>query len=190
VLWLWQILWHRTDFGTDRTWPRFLPVLPVLIALACGGSYFVGRQLEPPHSPEFLRSIQKINQIADYIFTTSRAAHLAVPNVGVDRIVDFIDGRILRVMCYERHKTWITFGVHLPDSILAGPDETVLFKLRHSDFMILTNYAPNNGYWPYDQQMQRLYPELRAWCDDNLVLVDNFYAFGRNMTFYQRRGLP
>jgi len=190
VLCLWQFLWNQIEFGPGRVWTCLLPALPALAALAAGGTYFILRELRQPHTPKFLESAIKVNQVSDYIFRTVRAGHIAQPSVGVDQIVDFIDGRILRLVCYERHGVWIPFGVHLPDSILTGPDETVFFKLRDTDFMILTDWMPGNGYWPYDQQMRRLYPQLKAWCDQNLRLVDTFTIFGREMSLYQRRNLP
>jgi len=190
VLWLWQALWCRLDFRSDQTWRRWLPVLPAVAALAAGGTFFVQRETTPPHRPGFLDSARQVNQVADYIYAAVRAAHLSTPDVGVDRIVDYLDGRILRLMCYERHKVWINFGVHLPDSILTGPDEIVFFKLQHCDFMILTDYMPGHGYWPYDQQMERLYPQLKAWCETHLKVAETFSVFERDMTLYQRREIP
>ena len=104
--------------------------------------------------------------------------------------MDYIDGRILRLMCYERHKVWIPFSVNLPDSILAGPDDLVLYKLQLCDFMILTDYMPGHGYWPYDQQMHRLYPQLKAWCEAHMKAAETFSVFERDMTLYQRREIP
>ncbi len=190
VLWLWQTLWKRIDFRPDRTGFRLLPLLPALGAVAAGGSYFTIQQLRSPHSPEFVQGAEKVNQLSDYIYHTVRTARLPTPSVSIDRIVDFMDGRILRVVCYERHQTWVTFGVHLPDSILAGDDATVFFKLKESDFVVLTDYSPDSGFWPYDQQMKRLYPELKDWCDEHLRLVENFRVFGRDMSLYQRTSLP
>ncbi len=190
VLWLCHILWNRIAFFPGWAGQRLLPVLPALVALTAGGVYFTSRELHSPHNPGFLLSAQTINRLSDNIFNRVRTGNIAHPSVGVDQIVDFMDGRILRLICYERHKIWIPFGVHLPDSILAGPDETVFFKVRESDFMILTDQMPGNGHWPYDQQMRRLYPELKAWCNANMALVEYFSAFDRNMSLYQRREHP
>jgi hypothetical protein len=185
VLWLWQFIWRRIEFRTDRAGYRMLAGVAALVA---GGTFFALRQFTPPR-PEFVEGARKVNQLADDIFAKATSAKLANPNVSIDRIVDFMDGRILRVMCYERHKTWVDFGVHLPDSILEAPDATVMFKLKYSDFVLLTHYMPDHGYWPYDRQMLRLYPQLKAWCDENLELVETFTVFERNMSYYQRRNL-
>lgn len=190
VLWLWRALWVWMDPGAPGTLPRILTALPAIAAIAAGGYYFSSQELRPPHSRDFLEGARHVNRLADYIFRTVRAGNLSNPSVGIDQIADFMDGRILRVICYERHKTWINFGVNLPDSILAGPDEAVLFKLTLCDFMFITDWMPHDGYWPYDKQMRRLYPQLKSWCDANLVLIDTFTAFEREMSVYQRKGLP
>jgi hypothetical protein len=49
---------------------------------------------------------------------------------------------------------------------------------------------PGSGYWPYDQQMRRLYPQLKAWCDDQLHKVGPYSLFGRRMSLYERRDNP
>lgn len=190
VLWLWQALWSRIEFRPERRWLRLLPCLPALAALAAGGTYFARCELRSPHHPQFIEGANKVNWLADYIFTKVQARNLTHPSVGVDQIVDFIDGRILRVMCYERHRTWIAFGVHLPDSILAGPDGAVFFKLRDTDFMLLTDQMRGDGHWPYDKQMRRLYPQLKDWCNEHLISVDSFNVFGRDMTLYMRPATP
>jgi hypothetical protein len=56
--------------------------------------------------------------------------------------------------------------------------------------MLLTDEMPGLGHWPYDQQMRRLYPQLRNWCDSHLQAVATFHVFGRHMTLFQRREFP
>jgi hypothetical protein len=164
--------------------------VPAVAALIAGGAYFLRVQLRPPHPADFLASAGRINAVADYLFRTSRAAGLTRPRVGIDSIVDYLDGRILRVVCYERHGVDLDFAVNLPDSILASSDELVFYKLRECDFVILTDRQSGHGHWPYDQQMIRLYPQLKAWCDEHRLLADTFFAFHREMSLYQRPELP
>lgn len=185
ILWLWDRFWP----APPAFWRRTLATLPAAAAVALGLCYFTRTEITPPHSPDFLRSAREVNALADYIYSSSRTAGLAGPNVGIDRVVDFIDGRILRVICYERHRVWIPFGIHLPDSILPNPDDAVMFNLKYCDYMFLTRPDTDGGYWPYDHQMWRLYPQLKAWCDENLVRVREVNLFGRSITFYARQHL-
>ena len=186
VLWFWTALWQRIDFQAGGAWRRLAPVVLALAALGAGGRYFIVRQLWQPHDREFLASARQVNLIADHIFTTSRSTGLAYPNIGVDQVVDYLDAQILQVVCYERNKVWVPFVIQLPNSILADKDEVMLYRLKLCDFVVLTDEMAGNGHWPYDQQMRRLYPELKSWCEDHLRLVDTFAIFGRKLSLYER----
>ena len=186
VLWSWSALWRQNDFSTAGTAHRLAPIALALAALVAGECFFVQRQLAPPHTEDFLASARQVNAIADQIFSTTRADHIANPNIAVDQIVDFADAQILQVICYERHKIWVNFVIQLPNSILEDKDEVMLYRLKLCDFVLLTAEMPGDGYWPYDKQMRRLYPALKDWCDDHLQLVETFPVFGRKMSLYQR----
>ena len=108
------------------------------------------------------------------------------PYIAVDQVVDFIDAQILQVICYERKKVWVPFVIQLPDSILEDKDENMLYRMKLCDFVLLTDEMPGDGYWPYDKQMRRLYPQLKAWCDGHLEPAGIYYIFGRRMSLYQR----
>ncbi len=187
VLWLWQALWRRLEFPPAPAWRRVLPALPALAALAAGGSYFAQRQLWSPHTAEFRAGAAQVNRLADRIFTASREQGLTHPYIGVDQVVDFIDAPILQVLSVERLKTRIPFVIQLPDSIMAEKEESVFYRLKLCDFVVLTDEMPGDGYWPYDKQMHRLYPQLKEWCEANLRPVETFALFDRRMTLYQRR---
>lgn len=190
VVWAWMQLWRKIDFSGAPPWRRFAPLALALVALACGARYYVARQLWMPHPPGFLAHAEKVNQLADHIFHSARTAGLANPIIGVDQIVDFIDAQILRVICYERHGVWVNFVIQLPDSILTSSDESQLYRLKLCDFVLLTEKMPGDGYWPYDKQMRRLFPQLKFYCEENLRPVALIEIFDREMSLYQRREIP
>jgi len=190
VLWIWAILWQRIDFSAGRSWRRLVPIALALGAVGAGETYFVSRQLAPAHSPEFLASARKVNVIADYIYASAHAAHLPNPVIGVDQIVDFLDAQILEVVCYERHKVWTPYAIELPQGILGEKDDLIFYRLKTCDYFFLTDSMPGDGYWPYDKQMLRLYPQLKQWCEAHLRRVQTFDIFGRQITLYQRPEIP
>ncbi|MFI5337543.1 MAG: hypothetical protein ACHQ5A_12205 [Opitutales bacterium] len=190
ILWFWAWLWRRIDFAASAPAWRLAPLLLALGALAAGGTYFVQRQVAPAHDAAFLASARTVNQIADQIFADSRARAIANPYIAVDQIVDFIDAQILQVICYERKKVWVPFVIQLPDSILQDKDENMLYRMKLCDFVLLTDEMPGDGYWPYDKQMRRLYPQLKAWCESHLRRVETYSLFGRRMSLYERRVNP
>lgn len=190
LIWLWQRLWCRLDYSSGSSARRAVPVILGLTALAAGQVFFISRQLRDPHREGFATDARRINELTDYIYRSARQGGLTNPVIGVDQVVDFVDAQILGVVCYERHKVWFSFVTQLPNSILAEPDDVIFYKLKLCDFMILTDTMQGNGHWPYDQQMRRLYPQLKEWCEANRHRSLSVHAFGREMSLYQRREIP
>ena len=159
------------------------------LALLWGGGYYAARQLSHPYSAEFVADAAKVNALADGIFLRSRAAGLGTPRVAVDEVTDCLDGQVLRVICYERHRVWVPFLMMLPTGIEEEPEPVLMAHLAQSDFVFLTLDGPI-GPWPYDREMRRLLPRTQAWCDAHLQPVDRFSLFGQRMVLYQRREIP
>lgn len=158
--------------------------------LLVGGGLAVRALAWPDRAPGFDASARKVNELADYLYQTQRTAKLGGPRIGVDQITDSFDALIMRVICYERHRDWVMFMMPLPTGIMEEKPETLLARLAESDFMFLTEQMPGEGHWPYDRAMRRLYPQLKAWCEQNMRPVASFTVFDRQMMLYQRRDLP
>ncbi len=183
VLGLWQGLAVRSPRGTFPT--------IVSVGLIALGGYLAVRQLSgSAGDPGFVASARKVNALADYLYRTQRDAKLANPRVGVDQVTDSLDGQIMRVLCYEQQHVWVPFIMTLPTGIMEEKPELLMERLAQSDFMFLTVQMNDEGTWPYDKQMRRLNPQLKAWCEQNLKSVEAFPLFGRQMMLYQRRDLP
>lgn len=191
VGWFWSVLWPRA-VAVMRAHPagRFFAALLGMTALLAGGIFFLARQFWQPHTPEFLDGARRVNLLADHFFFTTRAAGLPAPRIGVDRITDAFDAQIMRVVCYERRKIWMPYQMPLPTGILEEKDELILERLSQCDFVLLTDQMPGHGHWPYDRQMLRLYPTVKAWCEAHLRHVESFAFLDRQMSLYQRRDLP
>ena len=158
-------------------------------ALLMGGRYFVRQQVTQPFSDQFIADARKVNALADGIFLRSRAAGLAAPRIGVDEVTDSLDGQVLRVICYERHRVWVPFVMTLPTGIGEEKAPVLMGHLAQSDFVFLTEEGPVGG-WPYDKEMRALRPRTQAWCEAHLLPVDRFALFGQRMVLYQRREIP
>jgi hypothetical protein len=190
LLWVWAALMRRCK--DERAEPTVFPVISagVFLVLLAGGGYFLGRQLPSPHRQDFLTANAEINRFADVIHAASLTPGLAEPYIGFDRISDSFDGQVLRVICYERHRVWIPIRVMLPISILEVAETDLHDRLPRCHFYLLTEEMPGFGYWPYDRQMVKLQPTLRAWCEQHLVKVDQYQFLDRRMSLYQRRDIP
>jgi hypothetical protein len=190
--WIWSSLWPRGETpgpGKATVWTG--SALLGLGALLAGGSFFTQRMMWTPHTGEFQASVRHVQRMADYFHATAGQAGLASYRLGVDRVVDFFDGETLRVVNYERRHGGIDCLDILPAAGILELTEAVIYeKLGRCDFVILTDQAEGADTWPYDRQMRRLYPQLKAWCNENLRLVESFAVFGRQMSLYQRLNFP
>jgi hypothetical protein len=158
-------------------------------AFAVGGGYFVARQMAAPYPPDFVASSAEVNAVTDRIFAGVHAAGIAQPRVAMDQVSDYFMGAIMSVLGYERHQVWVQFIGELPTGLTAVPDSVVMANLASSDFVIASEDEVV-GPWPFDREMLRLRPQVLAWCNEHLRLVEHFNAFGRRMALYQRRSIP
>jgi len=185
--WIWSWLLGRIDTAGPRT--RLFPLAASLLALLAGLSYFGYRQFPSPHAQEFLDANAQVKRFADKIHALSRQPQFAEPHLGFDRISDAFDGTVLRLICYERHRVWIPIRVMLPVSILEASEAELQDRLPRCHLFLFTEHAPGHGHWPYDQQMVRLQPRLRSWCEQHLVKVEEIQFLDRRMSLYQRADL-
>ncbi|HWA24529.1 MAG TPA: hypothetical protein VG734_02560 [Lacunisphaera sp.] len=190
VGWVWAVLWPRAA-ATLRALPtgRFGPVVFAVVAVYAGARFFCVRQFWQPHSQAFIEGSQRVNHLSDYFFDHSRAAGLATARIGVDQVTDAFDAQIMRVVCYERKGIWMPYQMLLPTGILEAPEDVIMERLRECDFVLVTDEMVGHGHWPYDKQMRRLYPTVKAWCEANLRHVETFPIFDRKMSLYQRRDI-
>jgi len=188
LLWLWQRAWLRIDPADPEV--RAARPLAVALAVAAGCGFFLQRQLTPPYSAEFVAGATQVNRVTDHIFTTSRRAGLTAPRLSADLWTEYFYPRTLGVLSYERHREWLSFTTMLPVGIIEEQDSFVMERIAQSDFVLLTDDFPENGYYPFDRQMRRLYPAIKEWCEQHLRRVDTFPIFNRRMSLYQRRDLP
>lgn len=165
---------------------RAFAILAAGICLA-GAWHFVTGYLRPPHPEMFVAGARKVNALADHFLAASRRSHVETPRIAVSQVTDSLDAQIMRVICYERRGVWMPFIMTLPTGIMEESPELLHQRLRESDFVLLTDAMPGEGRWPYDRQMRRLHPEMKAWADANLQAVESFPLFDRQMTLYQRR---
>lgn len=187
ALGIWTFLADRVDFSAPRRWPRWLLGTLAVGVVGAGSTFFIHRQFTPAYDDSSLASARTVNAVADRIFATAQARRITDPYIAVDQIVDYLDAPILAVTCYERQKTWMNFVIQLPNSILAEKDEAIVYKVKLCHFVVLTDEMPGDGYWPYDKQMRRLYPQLKAWCDTNLERLESFEVYGRKLSLYAKK---
>jgi hypothetical protein len=156
----------------------------VALAVTAGLAHFVGCQWADPHSADFNAGARRVNEVADLIFRLSRDSGLKSPRIAVDQITDCLDGQILRVICYERHRQWVPFRMTLPTGYFTEREDVLMDRLAQSDFVLLPNDDSAGQGYPYDEEMRALRPKTQAWCRAHLRALGDFPLFGRTWTLY------
>lgn len=150
---------------------------------------FIVRIGPSPHSPDFLATAQRVNAFADMMVHRCKLAELDEPRIAVDRVTDCLDGQVLRVLCYERHKIWIPFEMMLPMGIIEQPEADIWDHLSQSDFIVLMEEGPS-GPWPADAQMDRLRPPVSAWAKAKLTPIKQLDVLGMHFQVYAQQATP
>lgn len=187
LLWLWHLMLAELP-GTARR-IRLLPVAAVA-TVAVGLGYFVFRQAERPYRSSFLADSRKMDAFVARFYQASLQPGSKEPNMGIDQIMDSLDGNVMRIVAYERHRAWITIHTQLPINILAVDEDEIFRRMAKCDFFLLTDAQIGNGYWPYDHQMRALYPRLKEWCDAHMDRTETVTMFQKEMSLYQKRRMP
>ncbi len=148
-------------------------------------AFFVQRQLRAGDAPATVAHIRQVNTVADTLFARIQATGLERPAIAVDYITDCLDARVLRVICYERKGVFLPLDITLPNGIAEPDRNEVQARVERSHFVFLTEEGPE-GIYPFDRKLTAMRPELRAWCEANLVLVERFNLLDRRVALYQR----
>lgn len=169
-------------------WLRYLPnkVAGMLAALVVvmGLTIFTRAMRREPTGID-IAGYRDLVRLSNYVYEDSR--HHPAPRtwIAVDRITNSFDAEIMRLVVYERHHVWPDFAMTLPTGIMELDPALVVRALEISDYVFLTADGPT-GAWPFDQQLRRLLPVTKAWCDSHLVLAEKFGFNGNTILFYRK----
>lgn len=113
----------------------------------------------------------------------------SAPSIACDCNDDYLYPKNLTILAYERHQMLLTVGMTTGGLNAYPPDE--LFRRLHlSDFVVLTRRTgPSPPYqYPFDLQMERLHGQLMDWCRRNMIELEQFHVFDRDVTLFMRAG--
>ena len=167
---------------------RALERVGAAAALAIGLALQAVRVLGPVPGGGAGRDANEVARLHDAVFTVARRLGLSSPLLSVDRITDAFDATIFEAYAYERHGVLVRARHGLGASLLASSDAEALGTLRASDFVLLTRTpAPKLLVFPFTQQMERLAPEVRAFCETRLISEGSFRYGGGEVELFRRR---
>ena len=168
---------------------RYLVIFLVGISFSLGFFNYTYLLLYSSSSREFISDSMKLNLIVDDIYERLVKSGIKEPTIASDRVTDFLDAQIFRVIIYERKKVWLPLVMTLPTGIFKENDQFLMERLYKSDLVFVTDSSNVEGSYPYDEQMQNLYPKLLLYCEENMVKLGRYHFFDRDITLYARPSL-
>lgn len=166
---------------------RLLERAGAALALALGLLLQAGGVAHAASDPDALRDAAEVARLHDAAFAAMRRAGIVSPLVSVDRITDAFDATIFEAYAFERNGVLVRARHGLGASLLEMPDEEAFAALAGSDLVLLTRApAPKLLVFPFTRQMERLAPELAAFCASRLVSEGLFHYGGGEVELFRR----
>lgn len=138
-----------------------------------------------PNFNEFSLNAFKINEIADYIFKYSTENNLST-KIATNRIVEFLDANIQKIVIYERHGRMISLEGALPIGNLAAATSEILNRLEGSDLAFSIESPLISRGFPSELQMQALQENFQKIYQAKFRLVSSIDVFGNQLKVYER----
>jgi len=171
--------------GMNVVRPRLAKIL-VLIATIVSILNFTYSNSKFNDFKTFETNANKVNEIADYIFQYS-TMHNSTVNIATNRIVEFLDGNILKVFIYERHQNWLSIEGVLPAGNLEVPNSQVYEKLKQSNLVFSVESPLLVRGFPSELQMQSLKDGLENIYSSQFKRITTINIFNKNIIIYEQK---
>jgi hypothetical protein len=173
---------------------KFVKLTSLWVAFLCALSLGIFTQnclsfKTSPRAEQEILDSKRINAVVNYIYELALKKERGNLKIGIDRITDFMDAQILRVVVYEQRGKWFNFDMTLPTGLAEENDQLIFGKLSESDIVFLSDSPTNIPTYPFDKQMIRLAPKIREYCDENFVKVARLDAKGLSFNMYVSKKL-
>ena len=165
-------------------WGRPAAAVAVGLTLLGVGHWFAGLSTQGAYSRR-RDSVEEINTLYDVIARESQRIGAAAPVVSADMLLDWTSSLTFTVHHYERHGRWVDAPTALNSGIMPVSRERAMSDLGRSDLVLLSSY-PKAGVYPFFESMRLLEPEMRAWCEANLLRLQEFPIDAGVVTLYGR----
>jgi hypothetical protein len=179
---------RKIPFGTARSGFEAGFVLIAAVTLALG----IRNQYKAYDHDRFMSrhrdDVENIDRMYDLIAERSRAANLQSVAIFNDRISDYLDAEVCRLLTYERHGYLLNVGDQF-STLVEMPQSEIVKKLGESDFAMISHRDhPPAGYdYPFNHQMEQLEPQLRTICQQTMTEIGHYRIFDDDVTVFTRR---
>lgn len=139
------------------------------------------------HGPSysFREPIERLVQASDWMIKFSADHDWQTPSFSCDTISGWYNNGTLNCLAYEHYGKLMDFRLMLGNVIYEIDRSAAMSYLANSDFVILSDPYRISGY-PFTESIAKYWPDLKAWCDQNLIAVDSFPFIGQILHLYVR----
>lgn len=107
------------------------------------------------------------------------------PKLSCDAISGWFNNGVINCLAYEHFSAMLEFELLLGDTINKISEPLAMKYLADSDFVILTDPYRISGY-PFTEGIAEYWPDIKSWCDQNLVHVQTFKFINQSLILYVR----
>ncbi len=129
------------------------------------------------------RTMQAIDDLAE----ACNKKGLASPEVFLDASTHEMNGRVFQVVEFEKRGRWREYRDGT--SIFAQDEEFYLRHIERCDLVVLKGVPPGAFQFPSDAVLEKMRPQLQAYCDANMIKIGEYRITGRLVTTYIRKCL-
>jgi hypothetical protein len=162
-------------------------VLGVVAALmfAIGAFKILDKGVTHSFANQFRPSIDRLVQASDYMVKFSADHGWDAPYFSCDTISGWYNNGTLNCIAYEHYAKLMDFRLMLGNVIYQIDRATAMSDVANSDFVLLSDPYSISGY-PFTESIAKYWPDLKAWCDQNMMAVDSFPFIGQILHLYVR----
>jgi hypothetical protein len=139
------------------------------------------------HLPEYAqrRDLNRLVELEDWLINYASERGWRDPYISYDVISDRLNSPILNVSALEQSRQPIVFHTLLGGAMTGVGQSEALSQLKASDFVILTT-LPKTGLFPFYRDVARYWDHLKAWADEEMILVRTVPFDSFTATVYAR----
>jgi len=139
------------------------------------------------HLPEYAqrRDLNRLVELDKWLIDYASERGWRDPFISFDVISDRINSGVIDVSAFEHLREPIAFHTLLGAKIMGVGESEALSLLKASDFVVLTTLQ-KTGFFPFYRDVARYWGDLKAWADENMILVRTVPFDSFTATVYAR----
>jgi hypothetical protein len=172
---------HRA--GPRRRWAEAGWAALAALALVGGACVQLARYGERTWMSRARADVERVTQLYDLLGRYALDHGLTAPVIASNSIHEALNWVVPAACIYERSGVLLDTHAALT-SLHASDAGAALDDLGRSDFVLLARPDPGTG--PFEASMQRLGPQLSAYCEKEMHCLWRADVFGRDLRLYVR----